>query len=63
MYSSSKMTIIQKINFIREQRYHDLNNWEKEFISDLYENVQDSEEELTRRQIEKVEEIWADLGL
>lgn len=57
------MTIAEKIAFIREERFHDLDDWCKEFISDLYTNVQDAEEELTRRQIKKVEEIWGDLGL
>ncbi len=56
------MTAFQKINFIREERYQDLNAWEKEFISDLYDNAQD-EDELTRKQIEKVEEVWENLGL
>lgn len=57
------MTLIQKIQFIREERYHELNDWQKEFISDLYLNVQDPKEEMTRKQIEKVDEIWQELGL
>ena len=57
------MTVTEKIKFIREERYQDLNDWEREFIGDLYDNAQDAEEELTRRQIEKVDEIWENLGL
>ena len=57
------MTILQKIDFIRTERYQDLDEWEREFISDLFEYTQDPEEELTRRQIEKIEEIWEHLGL
>ena len=57
------MTTTEKIKFMKEERYQDLNAWGREFISDLYDNVQDAEEELTRRQIEKVDELWEDLGL
>ena len=57
------MTTLEKITFIKEERYQELNEWEKEFISDLYDNVQNADEELTRRQIEKVDEIWENLGL
>jgi len=57
------MTLEEKIKFIYEERLHDCNSWEKEFISDLYLNVQDASEELTRRQIEKVNEVWENLGL
>lgn len=57
------MNLLQKIQFIREERFEELNDWEKEFISDLYENVQDTDEELTPRQRNKVEEIWQELGL
>lgn len=56
------MTIIEKIKFLKEERYIDLNDWCQAFISDLYEYAQD-DDELTRRQKEKVEEIWIDLGL
>ena len=56
------MTEIQKIKFLREERFHDLNAWEQGFIEDLYEYAQE-EEELTSRQIEKLDEIWEDLGL
>jgi len=56
------MTVTEKIKFIREECYQELNEWCKEFIADLYEFASD-EEELTRRQIEKVDEIWENLGL
>lgn len=59
---NKEMTTIEKIAFIRQERYAELNDWCKEFISDLFENASD-EEELTRRQIDKVDEIWEDLGL
>jgi hypothetical protein len=56
------MTIIEKVKFLKEERYQDLNPWSKEFITDIYDNAQD-DDELTRRQTEKIEEIWMDLGL
>lgn len=55
------MNVVEKINFIFEERRHDLNEWQKEFITDLYDHAQD-DDELTRRQIEKVNEIWMELG-
>lgn len=57
------MTLSQKIQFLREERFHDLNAWQQGFIDDLYDFVQDAEEELTPRQIGKVEEIWEEMGL
>jgi len=57
---------------MREERYHDLNEWEKEFISDLYAGLDgvphdakqhEVAEYLTPRQISKTDEIWSDLGL
>ena len=56
------MTVIEKINWIYEECRSDLNKWELEFITDLFDNAQD-EDELTRKQIEKVDEIWENLGL
>lgn len=56
------MDVIQKIAWIYEELFEDLNDWEKEFISELYKYAQ-SEDELTRRQIEKVDEIWEGQGL
>ena len=56
------MTTVEKVKFLKEERYIDLNQWEREFISDLYENAQD-DDELTSRQIGKVEDIWQDMGL
>jgi hypothetical protein len=56
------MTTVEKVKFIKEERWIDLNAWEREFIADLYEYAQD-DDELTARQIEKVSEIWTDLGL
>ena len=57
------MTTEDKIKHLYEKCMADLDSWEQDFISDLYENVQDAEEELTRRQIEKVDEVWEGLGL
>lgn len=56
------MTTIEKIEFLREERFQDLNSWEREFIDDLYTHAQD-EDELTRRQIDKINEIWEGVGL
>lgn len=56
------MTATEKIKFIYEERYEDLNAWCKEFITDLYSHAQD-DDELTARQVQKIEEIWEDLGL
>jgi len=56
------MTAIEKVAFIYESRYAELNDWEKTFVSEIYENAQD-EEELTRRQQGKINEIWEGLGL
>lgn len=66
------MTLLQKIQYLREERYHDLNDWEKEFVSDMYEGTEgipsessdeDTEEYLTTRQVEKLEEICEELGI
>lgn len=68
------MTTIEKVNFIREDRFLDLDAWQKEFIEDIYselnahpdcETLTDAEVKdfLTPRQIEKINEIWKDLGL
>lgn len=63
------MTLAQKIYFIREERHQDLSQWEREFIEDIYEGIDGmasdelAEEYLTSRQIEKIEEIWENLGL
>ena len=56
------MTIVEKVKFLKEERYIDLNTWEREFISDLYEHAQD-DDELTTRQKSKVEDVWKDQGL
>jgi len=56
------MTYAEKVKFVREERFEELNAWCKEFISDVYDNVQD-DEELTQRQMDKIDEIWEDLGL
>lgn len=57
------MTLKQQIEFLRTECYQDLNTWEKEFIVDVYDHVQDTEEELTSRQKEKIREIWEGVGL
>ena len=57
------MEPIEKIRRLYEKCFADLNSWEKEFISDLYHNVQDPEEEMTRRQLDKLNEIWEEHGL
>ena len=57
------MTTIEKIEWLYEECFQDLDDWQKEFISDLYHHCQDPDEELTRRQIEKVDEIWEGQGL
>ena len=61
------LSIAQKVKFLKESRYEDLNTWEKEFVDDLYEFVDEDSSEptsgLTRRQIEKIDEIWADMNL
>lgn len=49
----------------------DLNEWEKQFISDMMDRVTDGEGQnlpvddffITRRQAEKVDEIWEKVGL
>lgn len=56
------MSVIEKIEWIYEECREDLNDWQREFITDLYDHAQ-NEEELTRRQIEKVNEIWEEMGL
>lgn len=56
------MNSIEKVKFLKEERYIDLNSWSREFISDIYEFAQD-DDELTQRQIEKIDQIWEDLGL
>ena len=65
------MSIYEKICFLRQERYEDLNDWSKGFIEDLYETVdlaepptdEEIKEFFTRRQIEKINEIWEDMGL
>ena len=66
------MTTLEKLNFIREERYQDLNDWQKDFIEDRYEAVTNHPDEITddevkefftRKQIEKIDEIWEELGL
>lgn len=68
------MTTVDKVKFLKEERYQDLNAWEKEFISDLYDSayskngqlsttLAEAFDALTTRQIEKVNEIWEDAGL
>ena len=66
------MNLLEKINWLKEERYVDLDSWEKGFIDDLYETIQQHPDEptedevlefFTRRQIEKVDEIWENLGL
>lgn len=56
------MTAVEKVKFLKEERWIELNSWEREFIADLYEFAQD-DDELTSRQIGKVEDIWQDMGL
>ena len=62
-----QLNAIQKVKFLKEKQYEDLNKWEKEFIDDLYEFVDEDSSEptsgLSRRQVEKIEEIWQDIGL
>ena len=64
------MTLIEKIKFLREERFHDLNYWAQGFVEDIYtlctENdptPEEVEEFLTIRQKEKIYEIWEDAGL
>ena len=66
------MTIIEKLNWLREERYQDLNDWQKGFIEDLSDTLNNHPDEVTedevkefftRRQIEKIEEIWEEMGL
>jgi len=65
------MTLPERIKFIREERFQDLNDWERDFIQDIYDSMtaagEVTEEEVkeffTRRQVEKVNEIWENLGL
>ena len=65
------MGIIEKLNWLLEERFQDLNGWQKGFIDDLYETMSNhpdevSEDEVreffTSRQIEKIEEIWEEIG-
>ena len=57
------LTTYQKIIKLREDYFYRLNPWCREFVSDLYENCdEDADEQLSMGQIEKVEEIWEDLG-
>lgn len=65
------MTLRQKLEFIRTERFQDINKWEKDFISDLYEGLdglpswqtdEDMNDYLTERQIKKLNEIWENLA-
>lgn len=56
------MNLTDKIYFIYEQKFVELNEWQKVFIGDLYVHVGDGEEELTEKQKRKVEEIWQELS-
>ena len=56
------MTTIQKIQYLRTERYEDLSKWEQEFIESLYDNVQEPDEEMTQNQKDKLEQIWQELG-
>lgn len=65
------MTIFDKIHFMRHDRYLDLNYWEREFIADVWDDIEEmkdaTDEELiaflSERQLRKIDEIWEDLGL
>lgn len=66
------MTILEKLSFIKEERYQDLNKWQQGFIDDLTEKIDLHPDEVTedevrdffsRRQIEKLDEIWQEIGL
>lgn len=66
------MTLLHLLRFIYEERRHDLDDWEREFVSDLYHGMEgvvpdltdeDIGDYLTRRQISKLREIGEDLGL
>lgn len=51
------MTKVEMVKFLKEERYHELNSWEKEFVSDIYENAQD-DSELTTRQKDKILDVF-----
>lgn len=66
------MTLLQKVQFLYQERLHDLTKWGRDFISDMFnhldgvgESASDDEvaEVLTRPQIEKINELWEELGL
>lgn len=64
------MTIIDKVLFLRQERFHDLNEWAQGFIEDMEAICTENdptptevEEFLTQRQKGKIDEIWEDLGL
>ena len=66
------MTILEKLSWLREECYQDLNEWQKGFIEDLYDTIKEHPDEVTedelhefftRKQIEKIEEIWEEVGL
>lgn len=66
------MTCVEKVKFLFEERAEDLNDWEHDFISDLYRDIHErpepaTEEEVleffTPRQLRKLNEIWENLGL
>lgn len=66
------MTTLQKLRFIREECFQDLNEWERDFVDQMYDGVdgvpdntndEDLSEYLTRRQMEKIDEIWEELWL
>lgn len=79
MPKPNKFTILKKIKHLKTSPcFLDLNEWEKEFITTLHngedaqggvgclaDDLSDFEitDYLSRRQIEKVEEIWNNLGL
>jgi len=64
------MTYLQKVRFLREEHFFELNDWCREFIEDLYSDIliaeptdKEYDEFLTKRQKEKIDEIWKDAGL
>lgn len=66
------MTLLEKLDWLREECYHDLNSWQQGFIEDVHDTIhrhadevteEEVKEFLTRRQIEKIEEIWEEVGL
>ena len=66
------MNSLEKLNFLKEERYLDLNKWERNFIDDLYHNCDGLDpaelhqheiesEYLSVGQINKVDEIYKEL--